>query len=335
MNPLFAVLRRWPDGFTSVLPDGQWVHDAIRHGVAPFVADSLALGGQRVPVELATAARAQLASGRRHRALTLDVIDALATEGLTPTLLKGYGLATRLYATPLSRPSVDVDLAIPPESIGVAERAMARLGLSLQTDSALGDAFEEHHHRAWAGPRGLVELHHRLASGLGGDGLDDADIESRLVNAELEGRRVRYLAPEDEFLYLCVHAATHAFLRVSWLLDLKRFLEVTPSLDAAELVRRAGAVSQVRSLRAALALSERLVGARIPEGARAALSRFSVRATFDPLVFSEEHVASADWASARIPSVLLHLYLTESPRLVASELFAGAKRALRRARSVP
>jgi hypothetical protein len=333
MSPLFDVLRRWPEGFSSALPEGPWVHDAIRHGVAPFVADSLALGGQRVPIELVNAARGQLTTGRRHRAFTLDVIDALASDGVTPTLLKGYGLATRLYATPLSRPSVDVDLAIAPRSMPVAEQAMARLGLSLQADSALDDELEEHHHRAWAGPRGLVELHHRLASGLGGEGLDDDDIERRLVDAELEGRRVRYLSPEDELLYLCVHAATHAFLRVSWLLDVKRFLTVMPSLDWVELVRRAQAVSQLRSLRAALALSERLVGARLPDAARAALSRFSVRATFDPLVFSEAHVASADWASARIPSVLLHLYLTDSARLVASELFAGAKRALRRARS--
>ena len=179
MSPLFDVLRRWPEGFSSALPEGPWVHDAIRHGVAPFVADSLALGGQRVPIELVNAARGQLTTGRRHRAFTLDVIDALASDGVTPTLLKGYGLATRLYATPLSRPSVDVDLAIAPRSMPVAEQAMARLGLSLQADSALDDELEEHHHRAWAGPRGLVELHHRLASGLGGEGLDVGDGGSR------------------------------------------------------------------------------------------------------------------------------------------------------------
>jgi hypothetical protein len=126
-----------------------------------------------------------------------------------------------------------------------------------------------------------------------------------------------------------VHAANHAFLRLSWLVDVKRFLALVP-LDWELLASRARQAELVRPLRATLSLAERLMGARVPQAAR---SLRSFRGLVDPLVFSEDRLASAEWASKQIPAFLLHLYLAQTPRQIARHVFAGAKRALRRARS--
>ncbi|MFT3714289.1 MAG: nucleotidyltransferase family protein [Archangium sp.] len=332
MTPLFEVLRRWPEPFTRPVPGGPWVEEAVLHGVAPWVEESLSAGKQVVPERLLAASRSQLSAGNRHRRFTLDVLDALSHQGVTPVLLKGYGLARRLYSSALSRPASDVDVFVMPPQRVAAELALSSLGLAYQPDAGLADAFEDHHHRAFSGARGLVELHHRLASGFGGEGFPDSELDSRCISAELDGRAVRYLAPEDELTYLAVHAATHSFLRLSWLVDLKRFVALVP-LDWELLVSRARRIRLVRPLRVALELSQRLLDAPIPPRAQRLLSSFSVRAPLDRVVFSEERVASGDWAREQVPAFLLHVYLTQSPRQMAQHVFAGFKRAIRRARA--
>lgn len=328
MSPLFEVLRQWPEGFTRSVPDGPWIDAAIRHGAALWVTDALALGKLAVPTRLSDAARGQLAQARKHRRFTLEVLAALNRAGVVPLLLKGYGLASRIYAAPLSRPAVDVDVFVRPGEEARAAAALAALGLVEQPDAALDDVHEDHHHTSWASRDGLVELHHRLASGFGGRGYDDAALAARAVDAQLEGQRVQYLSTEDELLYLAVHAATHAFLRVSWLMDLRLFIDARPQLDWALLVERAREAELVRPLRAALVLAQRL-GARVPP-----LSlRWSLRERTDDLVFSDENVASARWASAKVPAFLLHLYLAQTPGQVVRHVWAGTQRALRRARA--
>ncbi len=312
----------------------EWTHQAIRHGLAGFLADALSTQKAKVPVDLATAARAQFAAGLRHQRLTLTVLDALSKQGIRPTLLKGYGLASRLYAQPLLRPASDVDVLVPPPEFGVAQRALLGLGLQLQHNPGLADAHEEHHHEAYAGAPGLVELHHRLFVGFGRSGFDDQGIVSRRVEAHLNGREVYFLEPEDELMYLCIHAANHSFLRLSWLLDVKCFLVAYPSLNWGVMASRARQVNMQRALTVALRLAQRLLDARLPPEANAEL-RPSYRSHLDEFVFSEARVISAQWSEARVPAFLLHLFLTDTSAQVARHVFDGALRASRRARSGP
>jgi hypothetical protein len=51
----------------------------------------------------------------------------------------------------------------------------------------------------------------------------------------------RVLAPEDEFLYLAVHAASHRFQRLGWLYDLKLLLIRHPDLPWERIASRAKA----------------------------------------------------------------------------------------------
>jgi hypothetical protein len=306
---------------------------AARHGLSAWVADELAEAGRPAPPSLTQAARSQAGQGAKLRRLTHLVLDTFARVGVTPVLLKGYGLASRLFpANPLARPSSDVDVLVLPEELALVEPALAKLGLRHTEVPGVHDAFEEHHHRAWSGSAGLVEVHFRLFSGFGGGQFDERGLLARTRRGELDGRAVRWLAPEDEFLYLATHAANHGFLRLSWLVDLARYLEWAPDLDWGLMHARALEARFVAPVAASLGLLEDLLGVTLPPASRAAFPRGPVRLRLDRELFSADRVAEASLSNDRLGSFLLRLYLVDSPGQAARHLLEGAQRAWRQRR---
>ncbi|MGV3623886.1 MAG: nucleotidyltransferase family protein [Archangium sp.] len=319
MRPLFEVLRRAP----------AWETTAVRHGLAVWVADELADSKQPVPLEILDAARRQLAEGLKVKRLTLKTLEALNAVGITPVLLKGYGLATRLFPQqPLARPSVDVDLLVEPDHVPTAERAILSLGLHPSQVPGVHDVDEEHFHHAYSGHAGLVELHFRLTNSLGRGKFDDTAVLSRARVGELDGRRVRWLNREDEFLYLALHAANHGFLRLSWLVDLAKYLEREPSIDFAAMRERATDAGFLVPVSTALGLVESLLVHPLPEGAHE-FRRGRRRRFVDSHVFSLERVTDARWSHDRLASFLLRLYLVDSAGRGARHVFDGALRFMR------
>lgn len=322
MRPLFEIL--------STLP--AWEEAAVRHGLAAWVADELAEAGSEVPRSLQDAARAQLARGLKTKRLTLTTLDVLGAAGVVPVLLKGYGLATRLFPEqPLARPAVDVDVFVEPTQVDVAAQALTRLGLSQQAVPGVHDAAEEHHHHAFAGHAGLVELHFRLTNSFGRGGFDDASVLARAGVAALDGRPVRWLSPEDEFLYLATHAANHGFLRLSWLVDLAAFLDRFPALDWAAMHTRGRGAGFMAPVSTALGLVETVLGHALPAGA-ARFRRPLSRRLADAQLFSLTRLVDARWSSHKLASFLLRLYLVDSVGQGARHLFDGATRYVRQRR---
>lgn len=299
---------------------------AARHGVSVLAADRLAALGLPVPDALAHDARLQLARGQKHRRFTLAAIDALLAAGVTPTLLKGYGLAMRLYPEqPLARPASDVDVLVDRSELDAVATALSPLGLTRHDDPGLADVFEEHHHLSFGGPAGLVEAHFRLMAGF-----DDLGVRSHLRDWRLDGRPVRLLDEEDEFLYLAAHAANHAFLRASWLVDLQRALTRADAFHwprMADLSRRGGFFTAVGT---ALELTERLLHAPIPPAARDAFALSPLRRVVDRRLFSAALVESAALADHRLGGFLMRLWLVDSPWRGARHLWSGARRYVRR-----
>jgi hypothetical protein len=283
---------------------------------------------------VAQEARTQVAAGLRARALTFAVIDALARRGVVPVMLKGFALAMRLYPEqPLGRPSADVDVLIPREQLGEASAAMRDLDLRAYRNTSLADPFEEHHHLSFFSGDRLVEVHFRLFTGFGGGGFDDRAVLARSRASTLEGRVIRLLAPEDEFLYLAVHAANHAFLRVSWLLDLERYLLVSPELDWALIETRARESGFFIAMSTALRLVQELLGVELPPRAARFFSLGRAREAVDRLVFSRRWVVSAELSNNHFASFLLRFWLVDSPAHGVRHLVDGARRVRHRQRS--
>lgn len=332
-----AGLSELPGRVARLDPDALVVA-AGRHGVSAWVADALASAQVSLPplaqARLTADARHQIGQGRRIKQLTLAVLEALAAQGVTPVLLKGAGLAQRLFPEqPLARPSSDVDVLVRPGQLPAARRAMAALELKEQPDESLGDVFEEHHHLSFARPGALVEVHFRLFSGFGGHVFDDGQIQARTLDGEFAGRKVRWLAPEDEFIYLATHAANHSFLRLSWLLDLQRYLAVYPDLDWPEMGRRCRAAGFQAAVAASLWVLEAALRVRLPAAAHAEFPVRGWRKRGHGWLFSAAHVEAADLSAHPWAGFGLRVWLVDSPAAGLRHLADGALRLLRRLRA--
>lgn len=320
MPDLFEILSRYPS----------WEDVAIRHGLAAWVADEMAVTLRPVPAKLQQAAVAQVAQASKLKRLTHRVVGALAAHEVVPVLLKGYGLASRLFpANPLARPSSDVDLLLAPSQLALTEKTLAELGLTHRAIPGVDDELREHHHRAWVGPGALVEVHFRLFSGFGGAHFDEAGVQARAREGALDGKRVRWLSPDDEFLYLAVHAANHGFLRASWLVDLAQFLECHPELDWHAIKARAEDARCVVPMSVSLDVLEETLEVHLPAAARRAFpvrrrSRGGGRA-----LFSQARVFAANLSEDRLAAFLLRIYLVDSPRQAIRHLLEGTRRAWR------
>lgn len=306
------------------------VADAARHGLAGLLRHELARAGVELPEPYAEALRHQALAaagvGLRVKHLLLTALDALAAEGVVPVLLKGYGLALRLYPEPLLRASTDVDLWVEPGALAAAERALAGIGLRPREPGG-PSASEQVHHHELVGPAGMVELHHRLLSSFGRP-LEDEAMLARSQAARLEGRAVRFLCPEDELAYLALHAMHHLLQRLAWLYDLELLALRHPGLDWGRVVEVASRPGFRSLAYFALSAAVEHLGMPVPAGVLEALAPASRwRRRVARRLFDERRLLSAYFADRRVAWVLAKLVLAEEPgrlaRLAWHRLGAG------------
>jgi Uncharacterised nucleotidyltransferase len=132
--------------------------------------------------QLTDAVRWNLLQRRARELRTLEAFRLFREHKIEPILIKGLA-AERIYPRSVSRPSVDLDLAV---SAADFDRAMA----VTRSGRAAGLAIDLH-----------CELRHM-------DSVDWSDLvaNSRLLN--VEGGSIRVLRPEDHLRVLCVHWLT-------------------------------------------------------------------------------------------------------------------------------
>lgn len=332
MTALFQLLRAFPGSPEAVAAavheadPGALVADAARHGLSGIVRHALDEARVSLPPEhqqlLQRQAMGMAAAALKAKGLLLRALGALKAEGLVPVLLKGYGLALRLYPDPLLRFSSDVDLWIESEHVERAERALTALGLK-RGKPYEAEGSEQLHHIELSGAAGTVELHFRPISSFGRAFEGERFLE-RAARDTLEGHPVRYLCPEDELAYLAVHATHHLLQRASWLLDLKLLPLKHPEL------RWDGVLAAAREMRMealayyALSAAAERTGARVPSHVLEALAPARWRVRVARGLFSEERLAAAALAR-RKPAWWM------AKMLLASDLPALAKLAWARA----
>jgi hypothetical protein len=238
---------------------------AHEHGVADLVVD----GAQRAGVALPRAALEVATQRSRMNCVWNDVLgDALRSvlrllrEAEIPAVvLKGPVLAARLYGERTVRPSTDLDLLVDPALLDAAGHTLRSLGYVVEGGRG-GRFFRNHHHHVHALHPTLpaLELHFDAYRGFG-TVLPAAPLLGRSMPCLLSGwSDARVLAPEDEFLYLAVHAASHRFQRLIWLLDLKFLALRHPHLRWDDVAARAKAHGLSAVVSFACALLSRWMG---------------------------------------------------------------------------
>ncbi|MCP3104744.1 nucleotidyltransferase family protein [Myxococcus sp. K15C18031901] len=320
---LVALLRDWPSAPLLPPPAGEdsleFVRAAVRHGLAGFVAHAVGQGGWSLPSEASALLRRESLSGAARsiqvKALLLRSLEVLNAEGIVPVALKGYGLGLRLYPDPLQRATRDVDLLVRRDQVDAAARALKRLGLTTRIPDTARHVEASAHHLELQGPVGLVELHFHALSPWGHP-LEGDTLLARAVEGTLEGRRVRWLRPEDEAVYLSLHAGNHLLQRLAWLFDLK--LLARKGVDWPRVVEAARETGQAPAAWYGWETARRLLGAPVPEEVLTALAPPSWQRLVAARLFTASRLAGMELLNDKPAWVAAKLLLAPSARTVAA-----------------
>jgi hypothetical protein len=303
-SPLLSLLGACPgppDAVRAALQgvDGtKLVKEAARHGLSGLVRHELQLAGVSLDEEATERLRGDTfsiaATGLRVKQLLFQALSALRSRGIVPVLLKGYGLAKRLYPAPLYRPMTDVDLLVSRAQLASAEAALIEIGLRKYTP------FEKYHlahqhHLDFYGPAGSLELHFRAISGFG-SAIEGDELIDQSLGDSLDDHDVRYLRPEDELPYLATHATQHLFKNVAWLFDLKLFALGHPNLEWGEVLATACRSGMEGPAYFALHTARTALGAKIPEWIVDALRPSQWQAAIGEFIFAKKRLVTAPFA---------------------------------------
>jgi hypothetical protein len=151
------------------------------------------------------------------------ILQAFDQAGILAVPLKGPCLAQRLYGGAALRGNRDLDLLVSKADLARAEALLTAIGFVPRSP--------DDYHCKWWRETTLVELHRDVENPLA----FDFHVESALQRVRpitFQGQPTWQLAPEDELLYLCLHAVRHRFERLSLILDLQFAFEKLPNTES-------------------------------------------------------------------------------------------------------
>lgn len=318
--------RVWPALFAAAMEDG--VAGALDVGLArrsdlPSVVHDAVL--RRSAVSEAWHAH-QLEQLRQ-------AVGILDDAGIEACALKGPALAARLYAPAAARHSVDLDLLVRHADLDRAIEAFARAGYA--TDSGATAAYlRKHSHHVHLVRRDAtpLELHFCAYAGFG-VALPAQWIFERPRRFSFgNGSDVGVPAPEEEVVYLAVHAAGHTYFRLMWLYDLKLLIRENRSLDWERVSRQAAAFGVAGAVGYTLRLLNDWMDVEVP---RSMLRRGGMRSRLADRLLEEVSTPQPPSAGNNLAGLLFTSLLCDRVAsgvgLVGHHVGRSARRRLKRA----
>lgn len=245
-RPLVEFLRALPhlrqsSDVLRIFDVGALFERAELHGVAGVVHDAWVEAAGSLPEGIARTLSARRVARdldhEAHLAILRRVDGALQAHGLRAVVLKGPLFAERFYVRPSTRATSDIDLLVTEGTLDAAAAALTTVGYHASGDPREEWYRREHHHLHLANPHALpLELHFHAYRGFGSTMRSEPLLARSTPPADASLAALSVLSPEDEVVYLAVHAAAHRFVRLGWLYDL--VLLVASMSDAALMVAR-------------------------------------------------------------------------------------------------
>ena len=298
---LIAALRAFPDNvpafgeelerFASISDADAWgrlLAYASYHGVFG-VLHAASANYPDMPAEIrAEADRRRTVEELWHAHISHEletVARLLSNAGIAALALKGPALAKRVYPSAAMRHCMDLDLLVEPGEFERAAALLTAAGYASETGVSASYLRQHGHHLTFTKAGSVpIELHFQSYAGFGCVVPAHA-LLARAVSMPLADTvAVRIPAPEDEFLYLAIHAAGHSFVRLVWLYDLKLLLRRHPSFAWDELARRARDLHVGNAVAYSIRVLERWITGAIP---RAPSSGAGIRAAVADRLLSE------------------------------------------------
>jgi hypothetical protein len=134
----------------------------------------------------------------------------------------------------------------------------------------------------------VVELHWKLRNALGNFKFDTNADRGLLSSVEENGRSFSVFNHVDQFIFLSVHGAEHAWFKVKWLVDLVHLIKAI-EFDWDKVVIRANELNSLREVRLAWELLQQFYGLQKPLPIRqitlSLLDQFRMKYFFHQLVY--------------------------------------------------
>jgi len=259
------------------------VSEAQRHAVLPLVNQNLqAHFPEMVPKPvLRFLNESSRHCQQRNLAFTGELLRILALFeklGIDAIPFKGPSLAIMAYGNISLRMFADLDILIREKDLAHAREALIADGYIAKFTMTPNQErnYQKSECALQLGHPGrgtVVELHWLLTERYLSIDLPIAEYWQRSSTARIGPRTVKALAPEDLFLYLCVHGGKHQWERLEWLCGVAEVAAANPGMDWQAIATRARAWGIERMLNLALLLAHNLLAMPLPEPLRASAEK--------------------------------------------------------------
>jgi len=234
-----------------------------RHGLTPLMYKKLQKLHPNHPLTLALAP-VYYSIAQNNIAMTshlLRLAQKFKHNGIPLITFKGPSLAVDSYGDITLRSFGDIDILVMEGDMGRGVEVMEGLGYV----STLG---------GWSGlevvgllheeSQILIELHHRLTSQKYALPWERLDLWTECQTVTINGHPLTTLSHEIGLLYLALHGSKHLYIRLSWIVDIDRFIRTHGDIDWERVVRMARKMGVYRSVAVSVRLAWRLHGTPLP-----------------------------------------------------------------------
>ncbi|HEX4408159.1 MAG TPA: nucleotidyltransferase family protein [Xanthobacteraceae bacterium] len=238
---------------TAVGKNPDWdafVETAARHSLSSLALRGLRRCSAAVPDAILERLRQQSmrAAGRAlaQRSEIARIVPIFERAGIRLLLFKGTVLSQQLYGDPYARSANDIDILVGPAQLEAAHALLTAEGYRQAGHAYTAREFALHRRHIKdleyvnksAGV--LLELHHRLSDNPHLLSCDFATLFSARTHVQINANRTATLPPDLLPLYLCVHGASHGWVRLIWLVDFAASLQNSTAEQALKAADRFG-----------------------------------------------------------------------------------------------
>ena len=271
---------------------GRFVSVAEHHGVIPQVGEILCADQRLLPADGYRAIR-QLYDSNARRALWLSgelirVVKHLESREIPSFPYKGPALAQFLYDDVVRRQFSDLDILVHDRDVARTRNALAEIGFTpgtTVTPRAERAFLESGYELTFDSPNGrnLLEIQWQILPRFYAVDFDMEAFFDRAVTQNLAGVTIRAFRAEDLLLVLCVHAAKHLWMQLSWLCDIAA-LARTAKVDWNWVWDQSDGLGIRRIVEVTFALAHRLLGAPLPPSMETDVSAGALVEDLIPLI---------------------------------------------------
>jgi len=248
------------------------IRKACLHGIVPIVYRTLeGMTEERVPKAVLNKLWVYTRMIADRNTLLVDELNTIlklfSSEGIKAMPLKGPLLAAKLYGNLKLRPAWDLDILVRAQDVLKAKRLLLTRGYLIKKD--LDNRKEKEYlkleyalHFYSAELKLTVDVHWRI---LPRQAFESDFLWNHAVRARTGEIQSLWLAPEELFLFLCIHGDRHCWCQLKWILDTALVLVRHPTINWDRIKELACETGNRRIILRALCIVDRILGVPTPQ----------------------------------------------------------------------